>query len=579
MDSVKSFLLKHEESVLRDLTVLSVVFGGAFFFLLGRIGLIEPDEGRYAEIPREMLEQHDFLTPTLNYVAYFEKPPLHYWLTAASFKLFGLNEFAARFAGALAGLLTVLLVYYTARVVWGRREALFSALILGTSTGFLAQARINLTDMTLTFCLTAALCCFLIATRTERHNDRFYYLFFLCCGLAVLAKGLIGAVFPAVIIFLYLLFTRRWRLLREMRLPGGILLLLAVVLPWFVLVSLRNRDFAQFFFIHEHVERFLTTTHGRYQPFCFFVPIFLLTMLPWSFYAPRALVLAVTTRHRREGSPRFFLVIWTVFIFVFFSASHSKLIPYILPIFPPLAMLIGCMFADFTADNRTEAPDTVESKFLAVVLIIAAIGIVGYSWLPALVPMLIHHGVLQATSSLVTKPPIITPTGGAVLCLIFISMAVTVIWSTGKKGLLALFVGLCFTSYLLEVVGQHFVLERVAQKKSSRELGLTARELLGKEGVLVSFGYEQSLPFYCRRRVVVVGGKGELDFGSKRGDQTAWFIDEDRFLWLWRGDRQVFALLKQGEYEQIAPSLLPAATVLSRKGKKLLISNRTGPEQ
>lgn len=577
MQTIRSYLLEREYPLLREMAVLTVIFGSAFFLLLGRVGLIEPDEGRYAEIPREMLERNDFITPTLNYVAYFEKPPLHYWLTALSFKLFGLNEFAARFTGALAGLLTVLLVYYTARTLWGRREALFSALVLGTSTGFLVQSRINLVDMTLTFCLSAALCCFMLAEGKDRRTGWHYYFFYLACGLALLAKGLIGVVFPAGIIFFYLLFNRRWRLLREMRLPGGILILLVVTVPWFVLVSLRNPDFADFFFIHEHVERFLTTAHRRYQPFWFFIPILLLTMLPWSFYVPRALMQGMRTRLRQDNDPRFFLVVWVVFIFIFFSASHSKLIPYILPIFPPLAMLIGIMFAGFTTSNDTGKRVATESKFLAVILILAAIGVVGYSLLPELAPLLIRHGIVEPAGSLVTKQPIITPAGGVVLCLIFMFMGVTAFWSTRGKSIPVLFISLCFGSYLLEAVGQHFVLERIAHKKSSRELGLLARELSTKESVLASFGYEQSLPFYAQRRTVVVGGKGELDFGSRRGDQAAWFIDENSFSKLWQGKQQVITLLKRREYDQIASSLVPAPTILSQKGKKLLISNRKGP--
>jgi uncharacterized membrane protein len=576
MKIIRTYLLEREYPALRDLCILTVVFGSAFFLLLGRIGLIEPDEGRYAEIPREMLERNDFITPTLNYVAYFEKPPLHYWLTALSFKLFGLNEFAARFVGVLTGLLTVLLVYYTARTLWGRREAIFSTLVLGTSTGFLVQSRINMTDMTLTFCLSAALCCFMMAAEKKQHKGYYYHLFYLACGLAILAKGLIGIVFPLGIIFFYMLFNRRWQLLREMRLLSGIPLLLAVTVPWFVLVSLRNQDFAGFFFIHEHLERFLTTAHDRYQPFWFFVPIFLLTMLPWSFYAFRALAHGVRTRFQQDRDPRFFLVVWVLFIFIFFSASHSKLVPYILPIFPPIAMLIGVMFAGFMADSEVKNPVETENRFLAPILFIAAIGIVGYSWLPELAPMLIHNGLLKPTSSLVTKPPIIAPVGGIILCLIYIFMGLTALWSTRRKSILALFVGLCFSSYLLEAVGQHFVLDRIAYKKSSRELGLLAQKLVTNESVLVSFDYEQSLPFYTQRRVVVVGRKGELEFGSKRGDQTAWFIDRNSFLKLWQEERQVIAVLKRGDYEQIASSLDPAATILSQKGKKLLISNRKG---
>jgi hypothetical protein len=573
--SIKSYLLAREYPAFRDLSVLTVVFGSAFFLLLGRIGLIEPDEGRYSEIPREMLERSDFITPTLNYVAYFEKPPLHYWLNAISFKLFGFNEFAARCAGTLAGFLTVLLVYHTVRTLWGRREALLSAIVLGTSTGFLGQSRHNMTDMTLTFCLSASLCFFITAVGKKEHKNYYYYLFYLASGLAVLAKGLIGIVFPAGIIFFYLLFSRRWQLLREMRLPSGMLLLLAVTAPWFVLVSLHNHDFAAFFFIHEHFSRFLTSVHKRYQPFWYFIPIFFLTMLPWAFYAPRALLHGLRRRAQEDNSLRLFLVIWVLFIFAFFSASNSKLIPYILPIFPPVAMLIGIMFAGFITENEMKARVAVESLILAAIFLITAIGVVGYSRLPELAPMLIQSGLLQADSSLVTKPTLVTPTGGIVLGLIALFMGASLLWSLRKKDVLALFMGLCLGSYLLETVGQHFVLERIDFKKSSKELGLAAKEILTPEGILASFDYEQSLPFYTKRRVVVVGEKGELEFGSLRGDQTEWFIDEARFLKLWSGDRQVVSVIKIHEYERLAPVFAPPATILVRKGKKLLISNRS----
>jgi 4-amino-4-deoxy-L-arabinose transferase-like glycosyltransferase len=183
---------------LRDLLLLTMVLGIPFFQYLGRLPLIDPDEGRYAEIPREMLERGDLITPTLNYVKYFEKPPLLYWLNAASLKIFGVNEFGARFPSALCGLLTVLATYIIARQLYGRRTALISALILGTSAGFVLQSRIILTDMLLTFCLTAALGSFIVAAAREGRRSRAlpWYLFYLFCALATLAKGLIGMLFP-----------------------------------------------------------------------------------------------------------------------------------------------------------------------------------------------------------------------------------------------------------------------------------------------------------------------------------------------------------------------------------------------
>src|SRR5512133_401825 len=167
MNSIIAFITDRTSSVRRDLTVLTIIFGFAFFQFLGHFPLIEPDEGRYSEIPREMLENGDFITPLLNYVKYFEKPPFHYWLTSLSFSLFGQNEFAARFPGAFCGFVTVLFTYWLGRCLFERRVGLLAALILGSSGGFLAQARINLTDMTLTCCLTFSLGCFLLAVKSS----------------------------------------------------------------------------------------------------------------------------------------------------------------------------------------------------------------------------------------------------------------------------------------------------------------------------------------------------------------------------------------------------------------------------
>jgi hypothetical protein len=575
MRTIRSYLLDRDYPLLRDLGMLTVIFGNAFFLLLGRGGLFEPDEGRYAEIPREMLERSDFITPTLDYVHYFEKPPLHYWLTAFSFKLFGLCEFAARFTGALAGLLGVLLVYHTGRKMFGRREGLFAALILGSSTGFVAQSRINLTDKTLTLCLSAALCCFIIAADDrERHKVPYYYLLYLFSALAVLAKGLIGLVFPVGIIALYLVATSRRHLVKEMRLGRGVILFLAVAAPWFVLASLRNPGFARFFFIHEHLERFLTTTHSRYQPVWFFIPILLLTMFPWSLYGARAITRAWKERRQRNGDQLLFLLIWALLIFIFFSASHSKLIPYILPVFPPLALLMGKMFSDLAdgAQERTFGP---EHALLGGLLAVMTVAAVVYPHIRDLAPVLAGTGLVRPGSSLLTKQPILSPAGGVVLACLTGSMGAVTWLASRKRDILILFAVVCFGSYLLETIGLHMFMNGLEFKKSSKELALLAKQAVAHDGWLTSYGYEQSLPFYTGRRVVVVGERGELEFGSRQGDQTAWFIEEPGFMKLWRGQRQVVMLLKRADYERISPRLVPAATVLGQKGKKMLICNRT----
>ena len=547
------YLKNHNASAKKDLLFLLFLFGISFFQFLGRIPLIDPDEGRYAEIPREMLERGDFITPFLNYVHYFEKPPLHYWLNAVSMSLFGQNEFAARFPGALMGLLTLLLTYHLGRKLFDRRVGLLAALILGASAGFLVQARLNITDMTLTCTLSASLAFFILAVHEAEKRKRLYYhLFYICAALAVLAKGLIGIVFPIVIIFSYLLITRRWGLLKEMRLATGVPLFLLIAAPWFIAVSLRNPEFARFFFIHEHFERFTTKVHGRYEPPWFFIPILAATMFPWSFFIPTSVRGIWQDRQSADGDVRLYLLIWTLLIFLFFSISDSKLIPYILPVFPPLALLMGRAFAKaFDGDFR---PLKVTGRLLGVGLVIAGAGLSIYPYL--------------------ARQPEIGKTAGIVIGILLLGEGIAGLINSHRQDALNLFAGLCIFSYIIGIIGPPFIMTGIAEKKSLRQLGLIVREQARPDDVVASFGLQQGLSFYAKRRVVVVGDRNELDFGSRQGDQSAWFIDSNRFVSLWNSQVTVFATLRETELAPILGMLRTPVRTVGRQGKRILITNR-----
>ena len=559
---------------LRDLLLLAVILGIPFFQYLGGLPLIDPDEGRYAEIPREMLQRGDLVTPTLNYVKYFEKPPLLYWINAASLSVFGQNEFAARFPSALCGLLTVLATYIIARQLYGRRAALIAALILGTSAGFVLQSRIILTDMLLTLCLTAALGSFIVAAQREGRRSRAlpWYLFYLFCALATLAKGLIGMVFPAGIIFFYLLLSRRWRLLREMRLFPGLLLFLAVAAPWFVAVSLQNPEFARFFFIHEHFERFTSTVHGRYQPFWFFVPVLLGTMLPWSFFIPGALVRAWRDRHHDEGQAGIYLLIWTALIFLFFSKSHSKLIPYILPIFPSLAMLIGHRI-DVLSDGRGRQMKGA-ALALGLTLVVLGAAALGYAGLPQAVALLIGRFPEWSVplTQFVRHAPSFSLAASLTLGGLFLFQGLG-IWRSAGRNPVAMVAVLCLASFLLEIIVPWMIMPQITRAESPRELSLKAAALAGPETSIVTFGPMQAVSWYTGRRVLVTGDRDELDFGSRQGDQAAWFPDQQALLAMWK-DRHILLFLKKGEFEKLQPLLDPQPLIKAESGRRLLISNR-----
>jgi 4-amino-4-deoxy-L-arabinose transferase-like glycosyltransferase len=258
---------------------------GAFFSGLGSYGLIDPDEGRYAEIAREMLETGDFVTPRLNYVKYFEKPVLHYWLTAAAFALFGQNEFAARLIPTLCALGGTYLAFVLARRRWGLEAGFYTVVILSTSLLWFAISRLNILDMTVSFFITLSLAGFWKGCG-EEDSRRNLLLFYVGMAFATLSKGLIGIVLPGGVVFWYILLTRRWKLILRTLYGPGIMLFFLLTVPWFWAICRVNNDFFYFFFVQEHFLRYTTLIHDRYEPFWFFVPILAAGLIPWTGLLP-----------------------------------------------------------------------------------------------------------------------------------------------------------------------------------------------------------------------------------------------------------------------------------------------------
>jgi len=552
MSIVGDFLTRKEGDAGRDLAVLLVLFGLSLFLFLGHLPLLEPDEGRYAEIPREMLQRGDFVTPHLNYLKYFEKPPLHYWQNAVSLSLFGTTEFAARFPSACLALGTVLLMYLTGRKLFGRREGFYGASVLGASLSFLVLGRMNSIDMTLTFHMTAALSFFLLAVQEgEKRKSLYYHLFYVFSALTVLAKGLIGIVLPGGIIFSYLLLTRNWRLLREMRIWTGIPLFLAVCAPWFLFVSLKNPEFPRFFFIHEHFQRFLTKVHGRYEPAWFFIPVLLGGMLPWSFFFAGTVRDLVRHRDRRQ----LFLLLWAGVIFVFFSASSSKLIPYILPVFPAIALLVGVSLSKSldTHDRLTRLQFLSAALFLSI----AGAGIILYPLLSAKTRISFADALL---------PGAIFLAGGlASLALVF---------KGRRESVFALF---CLTACLTGIVSPPAIFARSVEKKSTRALAPVIRERF-RDVPLVSYGYyRQDLPFYTGRRVIVAGTSGELEFGRLREKQPGWFLDPVTFCRLWDSPTTMAVLISRADLAVFQAVVTTRAVTVASWGDTVLITNRRMP--
>ncbi len=321
-----------------------LVLAVGWFATLDVRPLVRADESRYAEISREMVASGDWVTPRLNGFKYFEKPPLQYWATALAFVAFGLAEWTARLWTALTGFLAILATWYFGNRLRGPPVGLLAATVLASTLLFAALGHFNTLDMGVAAFLAIGVFAFVLAqldTASAAARRGWMLVAWAAAALATLSKGLIGPALPAAALVIYVLIERDWRLLTRLHLVTGMLLFLAITVPWFVAVTRANPEFAHFFFIHEHLERFLTKVHGRYQPLWYFVPILLGGLIPWTLtFFP-----AVARSWRADGPARFkplrFLAVWAGTVFVFFSVSSSKLPSYILPIFPALAVMIG----------------------------------------------------------------------------------------------------------------------------------------------------------------------------------------------------------------------------------------------
>jgi len=317
------------------LAVLAVVCYVFFFHALGSIGLLGPDEPRYAAIAREMLLTGDYITPRLYGEPWFEKPVLMYWGAVAGYKLFGITEAGARFPSAFGATFCVFLIYWCGRRIWDRTTGFLAALILATSIGCFAFARAASMDMPLTMCLTMALVFFLVGVNDSTPRRRTWFCaFYASLGLGVLAKGPVALLLPALSLAGVMFIRGNWHDWKTWY-PKGVWLAAVVAAPWFILCTIVNGwTFIDVFFISHNLQRFTTPVFGHDRPVYFYIPVLLLLTFPWTF-------LLVSALRRTFGKNDILLFWWAVVPFIFFSLSRSKLPGYILPMVPPIALMVA----------------------------------------------------------------------------------------------------------------------------------------------------------------------------------------------------------------------------------------------
>jgi 4-amino-4-deoxy-L-arabinose transferase-like glycosyltransferase len=537
--------------------LLLVAFCAVWFYVLQARTLVPTDEGRYAEIAREMAASGDFVTPRLNGTKYFEKPPLQAWITALTFKAFGLGEWQARLWTGLCGLFGIALVAYTGRRVFNARTGAYAAMILASSAFWSLAGHVNSLDMGLAAMMSLALCAFLLAQRDQvTPNERRNWMWLCWAGmaLAVMSKGLPGVVLPGAVLVLYALLQKDFSLWRRLHLVSGALIFLAITVPWFVLVSIRNPEFPQFFFVHEHFQRFASNVHRREGAWYYFIPLLIGGILPWLGMLPQSL------RHgwRKEAGvfqPMRMLLVWSIFIFVFFSLSGSKLPAYILPVFPALALLIARYL-----DHASHKPIVITAGLLSL----CCASVLAFV---AKTPTLAHNSY-ELPLYQQHMPWIATAAACGLAGGLF------AVWMARRQrewALLALAV--CgFVGVQLVLIGH----EPLGRYKAGVAHVPAIQAELGPHTPLYAVGlYEQVLPFYLQRTLTLVENPDEMAPGLEQ-EPHLWLPTRETFIARWIADRnagnKALAIMRLDIYADLKNRAIPMR-VVAQDPRRIIVSN------
>ena len=537
--------------------LLLMIYSLIWFGTLNYRHLIPSDEGRYAEMAREMLVTGDWVTPRYNGYKYFEKPPLQVWATAAIFQVFGIGDWQARLWTALTGFLTILAIGFTGTRIYNARAGWLAAVVLASSPMWVISGHFNSLDMGLSAFLVAALCSLLLAQTSHNKSScrNWMWACWVFMALATLSKGVIGAAIPAMVFVAYSISTWDWKIWTRLRLFSGTIVFLLITAPWFILVAQRNPEFLEFFFIHEHLQRFTQDAHSRTGPIYYFVPLLLIGIIPWVLQIPGALVQAWQER-RREFSSGWLLVCWFVVIFAFFSMSRSKLPGYIIPIFPALALLIG-----HRLDRLLGYSNSLGMPWKLQTLGFALLGCIGFFFLTEI-------GKQARPDEIEAYAQYTYWVIAALIALIGFSLFAIV--QSKRNGLQSIvsFASGFFLCAMIAGTGHETLGRAVSGIDLVSRIKASIPEKVNFYSVRL---LDHTVPFYLGRTMIMVESPDELEFGVNQ-EPNLWLPTLDAFISRWKEDQTAYAIMVPEQYVALQTLNLPMQEV-DRDSRRVIVKH------
>jgi len=525
------------------LLVAAVVVGYALLWDLGGYPLIQPDEGRNAEVAREMKSTGAWLVPTLNRVPYLDKPALYFKVVALSLDLFGDREFAARLPSALFSIGTLALVLWFCQREYGRLRGVIAVIIIATSSLFVAYARTVIFDSALAFFVTASILTGYRAESSEKEDrPRWYAFSAVAAAAAALTKGPVGFIIPSLVLITFHLWAGQREAIRRIYSARNATLFAAAVAPWFVAVTYLHPDFPYYAFVHESIRRYTTNRFYRPQGWYFFIAVLLSGFLPWSIVLVEATARAWKGRaHLAEVDRLWFS--WLLVVLVFFSFSHSKQAGYILSAAVPVGVIVAKWFDPADEEAVSESGAALIRRACIALGAVTATLVIALAVLGSLREM--RNRVAQLIPALL---PDLAPRIWLVelgLCLV-VGLVLIAARSQSRRLAFVAFVG----SPLLLATLWFGPWSRIAEERSSRELAAAVAALAPDADVACVWCFPTALPFYLGRTITVVSERGgELTsnyalYSLEEGHEWPETLvrDSDAESWLASRRRPVFLL-------------------------------------